>query len=663
MRNDESWKKVKSIFWIIPPVILGIFITSLFFTNAKNVVPLKENLSAQANTATVIQPSATSPIETNNAQYFYTNKNPSALNISAKAFLVGDLDTGEVLLSKNQDEKFPIASVSKLMTALVATKLATPDDTAQVTKTALTIDGKNEGKNGDLYSGQKITIANLIYPLLLESSNSAAEVIAEYFNRDTFISKMNEEAANLNLDSTSYKDPNGLSADNQSTVSDMFKLTGYLNQNFPDLLKITTDRSYSDKKQSWSNISQFLGQAGYLGGKSGYTDAALQTVVAIFDLPLGQTGLSAQTGYRPIAITLLQSTDRKKDVETILKYLNKNIYYGGLADANTNWVEERVGTPDITEPDFVTMAFGGDIMLDRGVKDSVVKNFNDDYSAIFENLDVFKNSDIAFANLEGTASDQGADLHNLYSFRMDPDVVPALAGAGFNILSVANNHIGDWGIPAFTDTLANLEENEIAYTGGGLTKAEAETPTIINKNGIKIGFLGFSDVGPNDMAATNSTSDLPAQAGILLASDPDFDNIIKNAATQVNDLIVSFHFGIEYQTKHNARQEELAHEAIDDGAKIVIGTHPHVPEDTEVYSPKGCTQSSCTGYIAYSLGNLVFDQSFSANTMQGIILEMKLYKDGSLTVQKDTTQLNSAFQLEKLIPGKEEKVVFQTVKN
>jgi poly-gamma-glutamate synthesis protein (capsule biosynthesis protein) len=650
-------KKIKTISWIIPPIILGIFVASLFFTHTtfKNIIPIKEVV------ATAIQPSDVTQID-NTTQYFYTNKNPNEPNVSAKAFLVGDLNTGEVILAKNQDQKFPIASVSKLMTAFVATKLMAPDDTAQVTKIALTIEGKNEGKNGDLYPGQKIKISDLIYPLLLESSNGAAEVIAEHF--DNFISKMNQEAVNLKLDSTSYEDPSGLSVNNQSTVSDMFKLTGYLNQNYPDLLKITDDRSYSDKKQSWSNISQFLGQAGYLGGKSGYTDAALQTVVAIFNLPLGQTGLSAQEGYRPIAITLLQSTDRKKDVETILKYLNKNIYYGGLADANTNWVQEKVNAPDIAEPDYVTMAFGGDIMLDRGVRNSVIKNFNDDYSAIFQNLDVFKNSDISFANLEGTASDQGADKHNLYSFRMDPDAVPALVGAGLNILSVANNHIGDWGIHAFTDTLARLKENELLYAGGGLNKTEAETPTIINKYGMKIGFLAFSDVGPNDTAAGDpSTSSGQGTPGILLASDPDFDNIIKNASKQVDDLVVSFHFGVEYQTTHNARQEYLAHEAVDDGAKIIIGTHPHVAEDTEIYSPKGCTQSSCTAFIAYSLGNLVFDQPFSANTMQGMLLQIKLYKDGSMTVQKDTTQLNSAFQLEKLIPGKEQKVVFQTMKN
>jgi len=304
----------------------------------------------------------------------------------------------------------------------------------------------------------------------------------------------------------------------------------------------------------------------------------------------------------------------------------------------------------VKEPDFVSFAFAGDIMLDRGVRRSVIKNLNGDYSALFNNLDVFKNSDIAFANLESVASDKGKDIHNLYSFRMDPAAIPAIKNAGINILSVANNHVGDWGLPAYVDSLERLKENGLLYTGGGMAKTEAETPTIIEKNGMKIGFLAFTDVGPNNMGAGENTP------GILLASDPDFDAIVQNAAKQVDYLVVSFHFGIEYKTVHNARQEKLAHEAVDDGAKIVIGAHPHVVEDTEVYSPKNCTQGSCMSFIAYSLGNLIFDQSWSPETMQGMILEMKLYKDGSMTVQKDTTQQNRHFQLEKITPGVEEKV-------
>ena len=140
------------------------------------------------------------------------------------------------------------------------------------------------------------------------------------------------------------------------------------------------------------------------------------------------------------------------------------------------------------------------------------------------------------------------------------------------------------------------------------------------------------------------------KSGLLLASNPRFDEIIKNASKQVDSLVGSFHFGDEYKTIHNKRQEELAHKAIDDGAKIVVGTHPHVVEDTEVYK---------NGYIAYSLGNFIFDQSWSKPTMQGMLLEIKLSKDGSMAVKKDITQLNSVFQIEKVIQGKEEKVKFQ----
>ena len=630
-----SKPKIKLIFWILPPVILGIFCASfLLKSSAYLKIPQPQN-----NTATVIQLIPPDTIDKKaESQYFYINKDTNGQpKISAKAFLVGDLNTGEVILSKNQDQKFPIASVSKLMTALVTKEISTEEDSTKITKTALA----TEGQNGELKLGEKIKTSDLLYPLLLESSNDAAEALAEYFNRDSFISKMNQETEKLQMTSTSFHDPSGLSSLNQSTTSDLFKLTGYLIQQQPDLFKITTKRSYSNKKHNWSNISQFLGQNGYLGGKSGYTDPAKQTVVSLFNLPLGQSGL------RPIAITLLQSDDRKKDVEAILKYLNKNIYYGGANDANTNWVQEKIGMPDIKDPNFVTLDFAGDIMLDRGVENSVIKNFNNDYSALFKKTSVLKEADIVFANLEGTVSDQGIDQKNLYSFRMNPSVIPALKGAGIDILSVANNHIGDWGISAFVDTLARLKENEILYTGGGNTQLESETPTIIEKYGMKIGFLAFSDVGPNGMVAGVD------KAGLLLANNPRFDEIIQNASKQVDYLIISFHFGDEYQTKHNARQEFLAHRAIDDGAKIIIGSHPHVIEDTEVYK---------NSFIAYSLGNFIFDQSWSKPTMQGMLLELKLFKDGSMVVKKDATQLNSVFQISNITNGKEEKIKFQTAK-
>lgn len=230
---------------------------------------------------------------------------------------------------------------------------------------------------------------------------------------------------------------------------------------------------------------------------------------------------------------------------------------------------------------------------------------------------------------------------------MEPSIIPTLRSAGIDILSVANNHAGDWGRDAYADTLERLRENEIEYTGGGKNIDEARRPTIIEKNGVKIGYLAFSDVGPNYMKAGEN------EAGVLLASDPNFEQIIKSAKTQVDYLIVSFHFGDEYKTVHNNRQETLAHKAIDNGAKIVVGHHPHVIQDTEVYN---------NGYIAYSLGNFIFDQYFSVNTMQGMLLKLKINSDGTMTAQKNIVKLNKAFQVDSITRGKEEKIKFTTPK-
>lgn len=565
--------------------------------------------------------------------FYFIKDIRAAPKVSAEAYYVGDLDTGEKIASKGDDKIFPIASVSKLMTALVSEK--TTDQNAVTTVTARAV--ATEGENGDLRAGEKIKVGDLVYPMLLESSNDAAEALADADGRSDFIAGMNEEAKELGLASTSFEDPSGLSAGNRSTAFDLFKFAAYLKANKPDILALTTLRSWSDKVHTWFNTSQFLGQAGYEGGKRGYIDESLQTAVSAFALPLGETGM------RNVGIVVLRSQDRYKDVESILSYLKKNIYYGSEADADAAWVKEKQDAAGESEPDFVTMVFGGDIMLDRGVRNSVNKNFNGDYSALFQNLPILKQSDIAFANLEGPASDQGADLHNLYSFRMDPSVVPALKGAGFSALSVANNHVGDWGLAAYEDTLARLKENEILPVGGGENKGLAEQPQIIEKYGMKIGFLGFSDKGPNYLAVKDN------QAGLLLASDPDFDQIVQNAAKQVDYLVVSFHFGEEYEAAHNSRQTELAHRAVDDGAKIVVGAHPHVVQDFETYK---------NGFIAYSLGNLVFDQYFSPSTMQGMLLSVKLWRDGSLTVNKNIVELNKAFQPEKIIKGKDEIIKF-----
>ena len=313
-------------------------------------------------------------------------------------------------------------------------------------------------------------------------------------------------------------------------------------------------------------------------------------------------------------------------------------------DLNTQQTAQVVG-PEL--PKVTTLYFVGDMMLDRSVRTSVVKNFGGDYNKLFENLGELKNADILFGNLEGDVSDIGNNVGSKYSFRMDPLVLPALRNAGFDIVSFANNHVGDWNVPAFTDTLARLSSEGILQTGAGLTKSEAEKPAIIEKNGVRFGFIGFSDVGPNWLKATSTTP------GILLASDPRIGEIIKNAKADVDVLITSFHWGIEYKKVHNVGQEKIAHLAIDSGADMVIGHHPHVIQDIEIYKDKP---------IVYSLGNFIFDQYFSKDTMEGMLFEV-VYEGKDLKETKSRLiKLNSKYQPEGIfeIVKEEEKVVKST---
>ncbi|MFA5999739.1 MAG: CapA family protein [Candidatus Paceibacterota bacterium] len=626
MRNTRTEKIKKLLLSVMIIITLPLVLNYIFTENSAY-----KKIDNQAQVINMLTGEITE-------QYFYFSKNNNLKpKVKADAYTVGDLDTGEIIISQNGDKVYPIASLSKLMTATI-TKENPKEGLITFNKKILA----TEGENGNFRQNEKIDIKEILYPLLLESSNHAGEAIAGYFGRDVFLQKMNEKTKELKMNSTSFADPTGLSAKNLSNTKDLFKLTKYIKDTYPELLQITTEKSYKNKNHIWFSNNQFLNNEGYLGGKSGYTDKAEQTVVSTFSLPLGEKS------SRNIAIALLSSPDRRKDVENMVKYLKGNIYYGEEKDANQNWVKAKAPAEDVDyngEP--VEIAFLGDMMLDRGVRSSVNKNYNGDYSKLFSKMGILKNFDIVFANLEGTASDQGKDIRNLYSFRMDPSVIPALRGAGIDILSMANNHVGDWGRDAYVDTLARLKENEIAYTGGGQNIEEAKQPTIIEKNGKKIGFLGFSDVGPTYMKATEN------EAGVLLASNPDFDTIIRNAKKQVDYLIVSFHFGDEYKTKHNERQETLAHRAIDNGAKIVVGHHPHVIQDTEVYN---------NGYIAYSLGNFIFDQYFSSATMEGMLLKLKINADGSMTAQKNTVKLNRVFQPDNIIRGKEEKIKFVTPK-
>lgn len=306
----------------------------------------------------------------------------------------------------------------------------------------------------------------------------------------------------------------------------------------------------------------------------------------------------------------------------------------GLATSTTPAVLPVAAPPILGFSRPITLTLVGDIMLDRGVRYKVNKYGNSDYRWLFTDIPELGDADITFGNLEGPLSDKGHNVGSIYSFRMAPEAAPVLAQAGFDVLSVANNHSGDYTLDALLDTVTRLEAAGIMPVGAG-NEAQVTTPQIMMVNGQKIGFLAASDVGPAWLGAGEQAS------GILLANNPHLADIISQAAAQVDYLIVSFHFGEEYQSQPTERQRSLAHLAIDAGATVVAGAHPHVVGPVEEYHK---------GLIAYSLGNFIFDQAFSPETMQGGVLQVSIGDAGKLEWHLRTSQQDEYYR-PKLVPA------------
>ncbi len=277
--------------------------------------------------------------------------------------------------------------------------------------------------------------------------------------------------------------------------------------------------------------------------------------------------------------------------------------------------------------------FVGDIMLDRGVLHYIKKN-NDWKWPFLKIADDLKQADLVFGNLESMISDKGYDLGGKYSFRAPPQTIKGLVYAGFDVLSVANNHSFDYGIEAFTDTLNRLKKENILYAGGGINKQEAHSAAIKEINDTKIGFLAYANVGsPGWQAAENR----PGIAWMDWASLDVLENDIRQAKKISDILIVSFHFGEEYQKQPNENQKLLANAALEAGADIIAGHHPHVVQPLK---------KDEKGIIAYSLGNFIFDQYFSEETMRGAILKIIVKEKEIIEAKIINTRLNSQYQAE-----------------
>ena len=216
----------------------------------------------------------------------------------------------------------------------------------------------------------------------------------------------------------------------------------------------------------------------------------------------------------------------------------------------------------------IKLAFVGDVMLDRGVKKSVYDNFGGDYAQLFTKVkSQLQSYDLLFANLEGPVSDVGVDGGALYSFRFEPKVIPVLKDVGFDIFSVANNHIFNWGRAAFEDTLNHLTAAGISYAGGGQTGTEAYQEKIIDVSGVKVAFLAFSEFKDGAVSSTSTKS------GIALINEQEVQKSVSRAKSQADLVVVSYHFGDEYELAHNDFQQKYAELAVNAGADLVVASH------------------------------------------------------------------------------------------
>jgi len=271
----------------------------------------------------------------------------------------------------------------------------------------------------------------------------------------------------------------------------------------------------------------------------------------------------------------------------------------------------------------------GDIMLDRGVAYVVKKDGKGDYKFPFLKIaDYLKKADILFGNLESVISDKGEKVGSIYSFRAKPEAIDGLVFAGFDILSCANNHIFDYGRLAMEDSLKRLEDAGIDYVGAGFNEEEVHSGIIKEIKGTKIAFLAYANKGSEYWQAKENNS------GIGWLNDKIADDI-KKAKEKSDLVIVSMHFGEEYQSAPSEEQEYFAKLAIDSGADLVIGSHPHTVQPVEKYKQ---------GWIAYSLGNFIFDQNFSKETMSGLLLNVLVKNKKIQKVSQVKIEISDNFQ-------------------
>ena len=251
------------------------------------------------------------------------------------------------------------------------------------------------------------------------------------------------------------------------------------------------------------------------------------------------------------------------------------------------------------------LIFAGDVMFSRAVRREILGRH--DSSMPFRKIaPLLSAADIIFVNLESPFSDEGPYHDGGLIFHAAPEMIQGLQLAGVNVASTANNHARDCGPHGVEFTLKWLRSHGIRPVGSAETEKAVHEGVVFARNGVRFGFLGYTFDQKN-----GNWNDIDPR--IALADPAVVVKDVADLKKRCDVVIVSMHNGIEYQPKPSEAQITFAHAAIDAGAKLVIGHHPHVVQPNESYHG---------GLIYYSLGNFVFDQYQREATQHGEVVEI-----------------------------------------
>lgn len=234
---------------------------------------------------------------------FYRSANDPAPAVSAEAVLIADAQSGERYLEVQTDKRWPIASLTKLMTATIVLEKIDPESSVTIEEGDLA-----DGANPIFVAGDTYRAKDLLKAMLVASRNTAANAFARTYGQAAFIAAMNEKAKSYGMSDTNFGDPSGLSVANQSTLSDLLKLVRGVSLEHPDIWKMTQNSKVSIKEinsgkfRTFTSTNQFVNRPDFYGGKTGYTPEADGNLLTVF-----------LYGKRTLAIIVLGSPDRFGD--------------------------------------------------------------------------------------------------------------------------------------------------------------------------------------------------------------------------------------------------------------------------------------------------------------------------------------------------------------